>query len=176
MANCCDAKEALRLDGARLAVVALGHVENDRVGVQLWRDIAIDRAGGIVLKLGGDKFARGLGRMIAADAGLRVVFQLVEGNADALPVRFADTLIAADKRGERDGFGRGKGRIPTGSVLHRLDGLAVGILIFIGRSLPHKLLAGLWMLALAEFREVFGRDRPGKAELLGQAALPFALR
>ena len=87
---------------------------------------------------------------------------------------FADTLIAADKGGERDGFGRGKGRIPTGSVLHRLDRLAVGILIFIGRSLPHKLLAGLWMLALAEFREVLGGDRPGKAELLGQSPLPFA--
>ena len=89
-------EEALRLDGARLAVVALGNVENDCVCVQLWRDIAIDGAGCIVLKLGGDKPARGLGRMIAADAGLRVVFELVEGNADALPVRFADTLIAAD--------------------------------------------------------------------------------
>ena len=59
-------------------------------------------------------------------------------------------------------------------MLHRLDGLAVGILIFIRRSLPHKLLAGLWMLALAEFREVLGRDGPGKAELPGQSALPFA--
>jgi hypothetical protein len=62
----------------------------------LWRDIAIDRAGGVVLKLGGDKLARGLGRMIAADAGLRVVFELVEGNADAFPMRFADAVIAAD--------------------------------------------------------------------------------
>ena len=40
--------------------------------------------------------------------------------------------------------------------------------------MPHKLLAGLWMLALAEFREVLGRDSSGKAELLGQSALPFA--
>jgi hypothetical protein len=70
-------------------------------------------------------FARGLGRMIAADAGLRVVFKLLQGNANALSVRFADILIAANERGERDGFGRGKGRIPTGAVLHRLDGLAV---------------------------------------------------
>ena len=58
-------------------------------------------------------------------------------------------------------------------MLHRLDGLSVGILIFIGRSLPHKLLPGLWMLALAEFGEVFGRDSSGKAELLGEAALPL---
>jgi hypothetical protein len=35
-------------------------------------------------------------------------------------------------------------------VLRCLDGLAVGILIFIRRSLPHELLAGLRMLAMAE--------------------------
>ena len=92
-------EEALGLDGARLAVVALGHVENDRVSMQLWRDVAIDRTGGIVLELGGYKFASGLGRMIPAYAGLGVVFELVEGNADALPVGFTDTLIAADKGG-----------------------------------------------------------------------------
>ena len=105
-------EEALRLNGAGLAVVALGDVENDSVGMELRRDIAIDRAGGVVLELGGNKFGRGLGRMVAADAGLRVVFELLKGNADALPMRFADTVIATDKRGERDGFGRGKGRIP----------------------------------------------------------------
>jgi hypothetical protein len=111
--------------------------------------------------------------MVAADAGLRVVFELVKGNADALAVRFADTLIAAYKRGERNRFGSGQGRIPAGSVLHCLDGLAVGILIFIRRSLPHELLAGLRMLALAEFCEVFGRRSPGKAELPRQSPLPF---
>src|SRR6202140_4866859 len=142
--------------------------------MNLGRDIAIDRAGGIVLKLGGDKFPCGLGRMIAADAGLRVVFQLVEGNANALSVRFADTLIPSDKGSERDGLGGGKGRIPAGSMLHRLDPLAVGILIFIGRPLPHKLLSGLWMLALAEFREVLGRNCPGKSEAFRQSPLPFA--
>jgi hypothetical protein len=30
------------------------------------------------------------------------------------------------------------------------------------------------MLALAEFREVLGRNGPGKAELPGQSPLPFA--
>jgi hypothetical protein len=89
-------EEALRLDCARLAIVALRDIENDRVSMQLWRDIPIDRTGCIVLKLGGYKFASGLGRMIAADPGLRVVFELVEGNADAFPVGFPDTLIAAD--------------------------------------------------------------------------------
>src|SRR5580698_9928304 len=89
-------EEALRLDCARLAIVALREIKNDRVSMQLWRDIPIDRTGCVVLTLGGDKPARRLGRMIAADAGRRIVLQLVKGNADALPVRFADALIAAD--------------------------------------------------------------------------------
>jgi hypothetical protein len=92
-------EEALRLDCARLAIVARGDIENDRVSMQLWRDITIDRTGCIVLKLGGYKFASGLGRMIPTYAGLRVVFELVEGNADALSVDFTDTLIAADEGG-----------------------------------------------------------------------------
>jgi hypothetical protein len=167
-------EEALRLNRARLAIVALGNVENYRVCVQLWRNVAIDRAGRIMFKFRGDEPARGLRRMIPADSGLRIVFKLVEGNSDALPMRFPDALVAANKRGERYRFGRGKGRIPPGSVLHRLDGLAFGILIFIGRSLAHQLLSGLWMLSLAEFREVLGRDGPGKAELPGQSPLPFA--
>src|SRR4029077_11755112 len=32
-------EEALRLDGARLAIVALRDIENDRVGMQLWSNI-----------------------------------------------------------------------------------------------------------------------------------------
>ena len=164
----------MRLNGTGLAVVALGHVENDRVGMQLWRDIAIDRAGRIVLKLGGNKLARGFRRMIAANAGLRVPFELVKGNADAIPVGFAHTLVATDQRRKRNGFGRRKSRVPPGAMFHRFDGLAVGVLIFIRRSLAHKLLAGLRMLALTEFREILGGNGPGKAELRGQAALPLA--
>src|SRR5580704_14359156 len=36
-------EEALRLDCARLAIVALRDIENDRVSMELRRDIAIDR-------------------------------------------------------------------------------------------------------------------------------------
>ena len=64
------------------------------------------------------------------------------------PMRFADTLVTADKRGERDRFRRGKGRIPPGAVLHRLDGFAVGILIFVRCSLSHKLLLSLIHISL----------------------------
>jgi len=58
-------EKALRLDGAWLAVVALGDVENDCVCMQLRRDVAIDRTGRVVLEFGGNKLARGLGWMIA---------------------------------------------------------------------------------------------------------------
>ena len=78
-------EQALRLNRARLAIVALGDIENNRVCVQLWRDVAIDRTGGIVLELGGYKFASGLGRMIPAYAGLGVVFELVEGKGSLRP-------------------------------------------------------------------------------------------
>jgi hypothetical protein len=47
----------------------------------------------------------------------------------------------------------------------RLKSLAVSIVILVRRSLLHKLLSGLWILALVEFREVLGRDRSDKAEL-----------
>ncbi len=40
--------------------------------------------------------------------------------------------------------------------------------------MSHKLLAGLWMLALAKFRKVLGRNGLGKAELRDQSSLPFA--
>src|ERR1035441_8183175 len=95
--------------------------------MQLRRDVAIDRTGRVVLEFGGDKLARGLGRMIATDSGLCVALKLVKGDADAFAVRFANTFIAADQSRQRDGLRRGKGRIPTGTVLHRLDGLAVGL-------------------------------------------------
>jgi hypothetical protein len=44
--------------------------------------------------------------VVPADSGLHIVFKLVEGNADALPMRFSHALVAANKRGERDRFGR----------------------------------------------------------------------
>jgi len=40
--------------------------------------------------------------------------------------------------------------------------------------LPYQLLAGLRVLTLAEFCEVLGGYRSGKAKLRGQTALPLA--
>ena len=167
-------EKALRLDGARLAVLALGHIEDDRMGMELRRNIAIHRASGVMLEFGGDEFAGGLRWMVPADARLRVVLELFEGDADALAVRLAHPVIAADQSRQRNRFWRGKGRVPSGAMLHRLDGLAVGVLVFVGRSLANKLFACLRVLALAELRKILGRNRTGKAELCGETALPLA--
>ena len=58
-------------------------------------------------------------------------------------------------------------------MLHRLDGFSSGILIFIRGSLTDELFARLWMLALAQAREIFCRNTFRKAELLSKLALPL---
>ena len=59
-------------------------------------------------------------------------------------------------------------------MFHRLDGFAIRIRVFVGGSLPHKLLASLWVLALTEPREFVCGNRPGQSEVFSQATLPFA--
>ena len=59
-----------------MPVVALGHIEDDGVGVELRRGVAIDRAGGVMLEFGGNELPGRFRRMVAADAGLGVPFQL----------------------------------------------------------------------------------------------------
>jgi hypothetical protein len=54
--------------------------------MKLRRNVSIDRAGGVVFKLGSDEFGRRLGRMISPDPSLRVHFELFQGDADALAV------------------------------------------------------------------------------------------
>ena len=66
------------------------------MGMKLRGGVAVHRAGGVMLELGNDKLARGFGGVVAADTGLGVPLQLREGDGDGLPVRFADTVIAAD--------------------------------------------------------------------------------
>jgi len=91
-------EEALRLECRGWPLVALRDIENDRVSMQLWRDIPSNRTGCIVLELGGYKICQwSRADDCDADAGLRIVFELVEGNADALR-GFTDTLIAPTRR------------------------------------------------------------------------------
>src|SRR5580698_2934510 len=88
---------------------------------------------------------------------------------------FAHPFVATYKSGERDRFRSGKGGVPSGAVLHRLDGFSVGILVFVRRPLLDELFASLWVLALAQLLEVLGGNRPGESEARGQPALPFSV-
>ena len=97
MANCCEAKRLCGWIARGLTVLPLGQIEHDRMGMELWCNVAIHRASGVVLEFCGDEFARCLGRMVPADPGLRVVFELFKGGADALTVRLADTVVAANE-------------------------------------------------------------------------------
>ena len=74
-------EKALRLDRPRLTILALGQIEDDRMGMELWRNIPIHWTSRIVLEFGGDEFARSLWRMVPADAGLRIVLELFKGCA-----------------------------------------------------------------------------------------------
>jgi hypothetical protein len=53
-------EEATFLESAAAAIGAFGDVEDDGVGVELRRGIAIDGPGGVMFKLRGYKFAGGL--------------------------------------------------------------------------------------------------------------------
>ena len=46
-------KKRLRFEGVELSVCALGHVEHDNVRMELRGGVSIDRARGLMLKLGG---------------------------------------------------------------------------------------------------------------------------
>ncbi len=74
--------------------------------VELRRGVAVHRAGGVMLELRGDELPGGLGGMVAADAGLRVPLQLVQGDVDGFAVRLPHPVIAADQRSQRNGFRR----------------------------------------------------------------------
>ena len=95
-------EEAALLKSAGLAVLALGHIEDDSMSVELWRSIAFDRAGGVMLESGGDELARRLRCMDVANTRLRVSFQFSKSDADAFTVRLPHTIIAAHERGERN--------------------------------------------------------------------------
>src|SRR5208282_5528870 len=99
-------EKAALLQRPRLAILARGHIENDRMSVKLRRSVAIHWAGSVMLESGGNELCSRLRRVDIADPRLRIPLQFAKCYADALTVRLAHTLIAADKRGERNGFGR----------------------------------------------------------------------
>ena len=99
-------EKAALLQRPRLAVLALGHIENNGMSMKLRRSIAIDWAGSVMLEGGDNELGRRLGRVDIADARLRVPLQFAKCYADTLTVGHTNTLVAAHQRGERDGFRR----------------------------------------------------------------------
>src|SRR6185437_6419921 len=105
-------EETPLLKRPHLPILALGHIEDDDMRVELWRGVAIDRAGCIVLELGSDKLSGHLGRAIPANSGLRVSLQLIQSNIHGLLVNLTHTFIAANKRGQRNRLGCAERGIP----------------------------------------------------------------
>ena len=108
MANCWLSKKP-RLQCASGAIAALGHIEDDGMGMELRSGVAIDRPRRVMLELGGNELAGGLGGIVAADPRLSVSLQLRERDSHGFPVGLANAVIAADQCGERDRFGGGNG-------------------------------------------------------------------
>ena len=108
--------ELLGLNRTRLAVLGLGEIEENHVGVKLRCRVSVNGAGAVVLELGGDPLPCGLGGVVSAYASLYKAFQFVQGNADARGVSLADPFVATYKRSERDAFGGAEGCIPAGAV------------------------------------------------------------
>ena len=69
-------EQAACLEGAGTGpAVAFGHVEDDGMGVELRRGVAVYGPGCVVLELGCGELAGGLGGVVPADPRLRVAFQ-----------------------------------------------------------------------------------------------------
>ena len=145
------------------------------MGMELRGGVTIDGPGRIVLELCGDELSRCLCRMVAADARLCVMFQLLQRDTNAFPVGHTHTIISADKRGKRNRFGSGKGGVPTGTVLHRLDCFSVRIFVFMCCPMVDELLFRLRMLPLTQSCEFFSAYRASQSILFGQTPLPLPL-
>ena len=72
-------------------------------------------------------------------------------------------------------FGAEKRGVPTGPVLDGFGGRAVGVLVLLGRAMPHHRLLGLRMNPLRQPGELKRRDLAFEAERGGELALPLAL-
>src|SRR5208337_856167 len=142
-------EKASLLKRPRLAVLALGQIENDGMRMKLWCGIPIHRAGSIVLEGGGDELGRRLRRVNIADTRLRIPLQFAKRYTDALTVRLAHPLIAAHKRAQRDGFRRGECCIPPGSMFDAGDFLAVLVVVGLCRLVLDELRAACRMLSFA---------------------------
>src|SRR5579859_602424 len=164
-----------RLQGAGLAVFALGQIEKDNMRVKLWGGVAVHWPAAVMFKLGGNPVARSFRWMVPADAGLDESLQFVQGHRNSFLVSPAYPLIAAHQGGERDCLRCAEGCVPPGAVLHGANGFAVLVYIFVSGSAANQLLAGNRMLAFAETGKMLRADFGFEAPPLSQPAMPAAL-
>src|SRR5260370_41583247 len=127
-----------------------------------------------MLEFGGNESARSFWGMVPSDTGLCIVFELFKGCAHALAVRFSHPIISADEGRQRNGLRSGKRSVPSGPMLHRLNGFSVGILVLVRRSLSNKLFARFRVLSLTELSKILRRNCSAKAELCSKLPLPLA--
>ncbi len=113
-------KESSLLQCPSGAIGSFGHVENDRMGVELGRSVAVHRASRVMLEFRSYEFARLLGGVVAADPCMCVALQLVQSGSDGGTMSISHPLIPAYEGRQRNGFGCGKGSIPSGPMFNRL--------------------------------------------------------
>ena len=92
----------MRLQGTRLAVLPLGHVEDHGMGVELRSSVAVDGPRGVMLEGRRDEFAGCFRRMHIADARLCISLKFLEGYTNTLPMGFPYPVVAADEGCERN--------------------------------------------------------------------------
>ena len=168
------AVQLLRLDRAEFSVSRFRHVEEDDMGMQLRRGVAVNRPCGVVLELRSGPITRVLRWIVAAHSCLNVRLHLVDGNADSLAMCFPHPFVASNEGSHRHTLGRRECRVPCGSVAHGLDRLAVGGLVLMRKPLLDQLLAGSWVPAFRHPREVDLMHLAPQPEIRGETALPLA--
>src|SRR5262245_57262413 len=100
----------------------LGHVEEDRVRVELRSRVAVNRARSVMLELCHRPVTSVFRRAVAAHACLNVALHPVDGDANGLAMRLSYPLVTSDERGQRYALRRRERRIPRRPMAHRLDG------------------------------------------------------
>src|SRR5580698_2506448 len=88
---------------------------------------------------------------------------------------FPHAVVPADKRGQRDGFRSGKGRIPACTVLYGRDHISLCVAILMNGPMQNQLLARLRVQTFREACELFRAYGSCQPKLICQPAVPFAL-
>src|SRR5215471_17404431 len=104
--------------------------------------------------------------MIATDAGLDILFQLIQGHIDALAMCRSDALITSDQGREGYTLGCAESCVPCCAMRHRPNGFFLAIGILVAGSVLDKLLFGDRVLTIGKAGEVlfvhFASETPAR--------------